>query len=262
RRRERLVALAERGAEEVVDRGEHLRARAVVGSQGQPLRRRLAPRAEDVDVCVAERIDRLELVADEEDVLLRAAGEQVDQLALERVRVLELVDHDRPEAQLLRFADARVVREEIAREQLQVFEVECRLALLARRVLGCEETQERLQQLALARRDRRERGLLELLARLLVARGARAARTQLLQVDEPLRLGRQVESAARRRLLVLGRPGVVEQALGGVTQRVERRLEVRLGQGLEDERPAGGAQALVNRDQVATELAAAGRREQ
>src|SRR5262249_53487352 len=196
--------------EEVVDRSEHLGARAVVRGQRQPLRGRLAPGAEDVDVRVAERVDRLELVADEEQVLLGPAREEVDQLALERVRVLELVDHDRAEAQLLRLADAHVVGKEIPREELQVLEVERRLALLARCVLAREEAEQLLQELALARRDRRERGLLELLAHLLVRRGARAAGTELPEVDEPLWLCRQIERAARRRLLVLGRAGVAE----------------------------------------------------
>src|SRR5262249_58087194 len=91
RRSERLVALAERRAEEEVDRREHLGARAVVRGQRQPLRRSLAPGAKDVDVRVAERVDRLELVADEEQILPVPAGKEVDQLALERVRVLELV---------------------------------------------------------------------------------------------------------------------------------------------------------------------------
>ena len=58
----------------------------------------------------------------------RPAGEQVDQLTLEPVRVLELVDHDRPEAQLLALADSLVVSQEVARAQLQILEVERGLA--------------------------------------------------------------------------------------------------------------------------------------
>src|SRR5207249_4129996 len=83
RRGERLVALSEGRAEEIVDRREHFRPRAVVLGQRQALRRGGATGAEDVDVRMAERVDRLELVADEEDILLRTAGEQIDQLALE-----------------------------------------------------------------------------------------------------------------------------------------------------------------------------------
>ena len=83
RRRERLEAVAELRLEEVVDRREHLGPRAVVLRQRQPLRRGRAALAEDLDVGVPEAVDRLELVADEEDLLLRAGGEQVDQLALQ-----------------------------------------------------------------------------------------------------------------------------------------------------------------------------------
>src|SRR6266550_5699219 len=80
---------------------------------------------------MAEAVDRLELVTDEEALVIpRPAREQIDQLALQSVRVLELVDHDRPEAQLLSFSNRLVVTQEIARAQLQVLEVECRLAVL------------------------------------------------------------------------------------------------------------------------------------
>ena len=65
-RGERLVAVAELLAEEMVDRGEHLGSRAVVARERQALRRCLAALAEDRDVRVAEAVDRLELVADEE----------------------------------------------------------------------------------------------------------------------------------------------------------------------------------------------------
>ena len=78
-RGERLVALAELLVEEVVDGGEHLGPRAVVARQRQPLRRGRAPLAEDVDVGVPEAVDRLELVADEEDVRrTRPAAQQID----------------------------------------------------------------------------------------------------------------------------------------------------------------------------------------
>ena len=63
---ERLELVAEVRAEELVDGGEHLRARAVVERQREQLRRLRAPLAEDADVGVAEAVDRLELVADEE----------------------------------------------------------------------------------------------------------------------------------------------------------------------------------------------------
>ena len=75
-----------------------------------------APRAalaEDLHVGVAEAVDRLELVADEEPLRV-GPGQQVDQLALEPVRVLELVDHDRAEAQPLALAQRLVVAQQVA----------------------------------------------------------------------------------------------------------------------------------------------------
>ena len=68
---------------------------------------------------MAEPVDRLELVPDEEPlVVARTAGDQVDELALQPVGVLELVDHDRPEAELLALADRLVVTQQIARAEL------------------------------------------------------------------------------------------------------------------------------------------------
>ena len=88
----------------MVDDGEHLRARAVARA------RSLAPLAEDLDVRVPEAVDRLELVSDEEPLAVSARrGDEVDQLALQTIRVLELVDHDRAETQLLPLADRLVV---------------------------------------------------------------------------------------------------------------------------------------------------------
>ena len=98
---ERLELVAEVRTEELVDRRQHLGARAVVPRERQQLLRLCAPLAEDADVCMPEAVDRLELVADEEELGVRGA-QQVDELALEAVRVLELVDHDRAEAQLSR----------------------------------------------------------------------------------------------------------------------------------------------------------------
>ena len=130
--RERLVGV-ELGSEQVVDGAQHLGSRAVVPRERQPLRGRLTALAEHGHVGVAEPVDRLELVADEEHVRVGAvAAEQVDDVALQAVRVLELVDHDLAEAQLLRLADVGVVAQQVADEQLQVLEVEHRLALASR----------------------------------------------------------------------------------------------------------------------------------
>ena len=173
RRVERLELVAELAGEELVHDREHLRPRAVVLGQRQNLRRRRPALAEDLHVRVAEPVDRLELVADEEDVGVRA--HQVDQLALQAVRVLELVDHDRREAELLPRAHVVVRLEEIARAKLQVLEVEHRLAVLRRLVLRREAGQEILEELAVARGDVVERRLLDRGQRLRVRR-ARARR--------------------------------------------------------------------------------------
>jgi len=127
----------------------------------------VAPFAEDLDVGVAEAIDRLELVADEEELALAVGpGQQVDELALEPVRVLELVHHDRAEAPALAAADLLVVAQQLPRELLQVLEVERRLALLRLAVGGVVGEQELLQLLAVARGERLERGDLDSASRL------------------------------------------------------------------------------------------------
>ena len=131
---------------------------------------------------MAEAVDRLELVADEE-ALTGLARDQVDQLALEPVRVLELVDHDCTEAELLPLADRGVVAQEIARAELEVLEVERRLAVLRVLIGGGESCQELLQQVAVGSGELVEGRLLDLLARLLVARRARAAQSQAAQVE-------------------------------------------------------------------------------
>ena len=95
--------------------------------------------------------------------------EQVDDLALEPVRVLELVDHDRAEAPALPLAHRGVVAEQVARGELEVLEVERRLAVLRRAVGGAEPVEELLEQVAVARGELVERRLLDAAAGLLVA---------------------------------------------------------------------------------------------
>src|SRR5262249_55603991 len=127
--RELLELPAEVRAEELVDDGEHLGTRAVVERERERLLDRLAPFAEDLDVGMPEPVDRLELVADEEELSLRRAQE-VDELGLETVRVLELVDENRAKARLLALAQLRLRAEEIPRLELQILEVECGLVRL------------------------------------------------------------------------------------------------------------------------------------
>ena len=127
----------------MVDHLEHLGPRAVVLGQRQHAPRCLAPLAEDLDVRVPEAVDRLELVAHEEQVLGR---EQVDELALQAVRVLELVDEDGAEAPALALADRRLVAQEVARRQLEVLEVERRLGRLRGGVRVGEAPEQLLEQ--------------------------------------------------------------------------------------------------------------------
>ncbi len=68
RRRERLVVVAERVAEEVVHGREHLRSRPVVAREREQSRRLRAALAEDLEIGMPEAVDRLELVADREDL--------------------------------------------------------------------------------------------------------------------------------------------------------------------------------------------------
>ena len=204
-RRQRLELLPELGAEEVVDHGEHLGPRAVVARQRQQRLRPRPPLAEDLHVRVAEAVDRLELVPDEEPLGV-GPGQQIDELALEPVRVLELVDHDRAEAQPLALAQRLVVAEQVAGVELEILEVERRLAVLRRCVLGREAVQQLLQQLAVLQRQLVERRLLDRLPRLLVARRPFAARPQPGEVEQAL--------GQRRRLREHGRLGC--RIAGGV----------------------------------------------
>ena len=164
-RDELLEFVAERGREQVVDDLEDLRARAPVVRERQHLTDLIAALLEHLDVGVQEAVDRLELVADEEELV---AGDEVDQLALEPVRVLELVDADLPEAQLLALADRFVIAEQVAGPQLEVVVVERGLAVLRRLVAAVEAQEELLEQLAVTRGDCVERRLLGRLPGLLV----------------------------------------------------------------------------------------------
>ena len=198
---EGLELLPELGAEEMVDDGEQLRPRAVVARQRQQRLRLRAALAEYLHVGMAEAVDRLELVADEEPLRI-GPGEEIDELALEPVRVLELVDHDRTEAELLALTQRLVVTEEVARTQLQVLEVERRLAVLGGGVRVGEAEQELLQQFAVVERQCVERSLLHGPASLLEARAALGAHAQAAEIEQALRqrrLGGQRRAPGRPR---------------------------------------------------------------
>ncbi len=152
RRGKRLVLVAESASEEEVHGREHLRARAVVGAKREQVRGLCTALAEDLDVGVTEAVDRLELVADGEDLGQLGMRDQVDDLALEAVRVLELVDHDEPEAKPDAVPNLLVVAQEVSRGELEVLEVDDRLTALRSRVLGREAFEQLLEQIAVVRR--------------------------------------------------------------------------------------------------------------
>ena len=229
----------------MVDHVEHLGPRAVVLRQREHAADLLAALAEDLDVRMPEAVDRLELVADEEDlgVLVR---EQVDELALEPVRVLELVDHDRAEAPALALADLGVVAQQLTREQLQVLEVERRLAVLGLPVGAVVGEQELLQLLAVAGGERLERGLLDRGARLV-----ELGRAEIGEIEQLLGPVRRVE-VAQGRVVAGGRDAQFRQAL----------LEPRLHGHLDPQLEPGRAQRLVHAGQHPPQPAAAVRGEQ
>jgi hypothetical protein len=121
-------------SEGVVEREQDLRARAEVGRQGRgPARgfQALAARAEDLDVGMAEGVDRLQLVTHGAGVVAR---HQLEQLELQGVRVLELVDHDALEALAVTGSDAGLAGQQVAGQQLEVVEVDAAASALGRRV--------------------------------------------------------------------------------------------------------------------------------
>ena len=76
---------------------------------------------EAAHVGVAEAVDRLQAVADQEPVLL---AQRVEQLDLEAVRVLELVDHHALQALGVRRGDLRAAAQQVARRDREVRVVE------------------------------------------------------------------------------------------------------------------------------------------
>ena len=266
-RLEPLELVAELRSEELVHRREHLRPRAVVLGQRQDGRCGLPALPEDGDVRVPEPVDRLELVADQEEVaLLLSSAEQVEQLGLEAVRVLELVHHDRAEPLALPLADDRVVAQQVAHAELEILEVEGGLALLRLRVRHRERRQELLEELAVARGERLERRGDRRVARLGEPGGARPAHLQIEERQEPLgqgRRGEELESRVRGGVLCLRRALVRDEAARRLTQRVEPLGERHTDLArLEDEVAARRAQRRVDLDEHAAEPGRAVRREQ
>ena len=107
-------------------------------------------RAEDLDVGVAEAVDRLRLVADREEVV---ALERLEHVELQPVRVLELVDHDQLEARRPARAQRGVGGEQVAHAQLEVLEVDAGARVL-RGGVGAAEARRAARRAARARAAR------------------------------------------------------------------------------------------------------------
>ena len=167
-----------------------------------------------------------------------------------RVRVLELVDHDRAEPELLRLADPLVDREEVAREQLEVLEVERRLALLrapgTRRRTGRAAPGAGRGRAAAASSSA---ACSTRLARVLEARRARAVRAQRREVDQRLGQRREVESGPRRGQMRSVAPGSSSRHAAGSRSASALRGRRRLARARAVERPPRGAQRLVDAGQ-------------
>ena len=232
----------------MVDHREHLGPRAIVARQGKQRVGLRSALAEHLHVRVTEAVDRLELVADEEAFGVRA-GEQIHELALESIRVLELVDHDRPEAQLLALSQRLVLPQQVARAELEILEVERRLAVLGGRVRPREAEEKLLEQLAVAQREIVERRLLHRAARLLVGRRTLAACPEAAEVEQPLgqlRRFRKDEGLSSRRTCRIGGAGVLCQTPCRLGELREPRVQAGSLAELERELPARRAERLVH----------------
>ena len=187
-----------------------------------------------------EAVDRLELVAHEEELAVRAR-EQVDELALQPVRVLELVDHDRPEAPALALADLLVLLEQLARQHLEVLEVERRLPVLGGAVGAVVGEQELFELGAVARGERFERGGLDRLPRFLELGLAGEVR----EVEQRFGTGRSGEELGE---LALARPRAAE--LGDALVQLRMRPLGRSESASPDERSVSWTPVSIRRRRV------------
>ncbi len=204
-RRHAREALGEDGVDDVEQPG----TAAEVVSQRQAaaaLLQLIAPFAKEAHVGVPEAVDRLQLVADREQVL---AIERAQDRELARIRVLELVDHQQLEALRPGRAHGLALEQQALSEQLQVVEVDGRARLL-QPLIGEAEAFEQLAE------QRAHAGRLELLLRSIAskrgdgqARQALAAAAQL-EVDLLEHRADAVDAVGREHLgrlvAVLGQP--------------------------------------------------------
>ena len=134
-RRQRLESVEQAPADRVGRRDELGRGAEVPGQRQRltvgllALLEAAVLAAVDLDVRVPEPVDRLELVADQEEAGVRPA-QLLDQPQLQAVRVLELVDHQVVELLAVALPQGVGVGEELDRLQLEVLEVERRAVLL------------------------------------------------------------------------------------------------------------------------------------
>ncbi len=150
---ERHEPLAEDDGERAIDHLEDLPPGAEVRPQRRPLARGgtlLAEGLEQLDVGVAEGVDRLLSVADREQV---PARDVLDQLELDRVGVLQLVDHHPREPLPVALPQLAVAGQQVARHQLQVLEVDRRALALSLPVASAEGVQQPVEQGVYADRE-------------------------------------------------------------------------------------------------------------
>ena len=166
---------------------------------------------------------------------------------------------------LIGVAHGHVVTEKIARGELEILEVDGRLAPLGGRVLRREALEQLLEQGAVVRSELLERRALDRLPRVLVRRGAGATALQRGEVDDPLR-GRGLADAPQRLLrcapLVRRRRRVAGERGGLRTEARDRLSEGRALSELEHEVAPRRAQRLVDAGEHAPQPVRAVRGEQ
>ena len=196
-RDEPLEPVLEDVAEELVEDADERVGRAEAVVQPHDGLGAVAAPAEDLHVRVAEAVDALALVPHVHPLGV-VAGDQLEDRVLQRVRVLELVDEQVPDAGLHGGPRIGVADEQIARAQLEVGEVERGRRELACGVDAVEALHEPDDLRVQGARDLASRG--ELHQRQLHLVGPERARRVLEpvggEVDELL--GRRVRAGRRR----------------------------------------------------------------
>ncbi len=145
---------------------------------------------------------------------------------------------------------ARLAGEQVAGQELQVLEVERRLALLRRGVLGGEEAEQLLEQVLVARRRQLESRLLDLLAGILEARGPRSLgpeRSRDRSAPRASRADRALPAPKRAWFSVA--PGSSSRHCAASRRAASASSRSRRLADLEHERPAGRAQGLEDAGQ-------------